>query len=191
MTTFILGAIAGLCVWLLFFLLRWLQPRFWPPARRQERLRIRLRKTKDELRRDRVAEEGSLGSRLSVKERRAAWAMGSPGGSCLKEGKTVVIPPLPPEEEYDERLAKVLSPPSTGGPPTTASPITDNSWAVQEAVLMSPPIPPSSPLAPTTTPTFHAAQPSESVDEPDAWKRGEKTPAQDVSETGSTEAKLC
>jgi len=104
MTTFILGAIAGLCVWLLFFLLRWLQPRFWPPARRQERLRIRLRKTKDELRRDRVAEEGSLGSRLSVKERRAAWAMGSPGGSCLKEGKTVVIPPPLTEEEVEEAL---------------------------------------------------------------------------------------
>jgi len=71
MTTFILGAIVGLCAWLLYFLLRWLQPRFWPPARRQERLRIRLRKTRDDLRRDRVAEETSVASRLSVGERRA------------------------------------------------------------------------------------------------------------------------
>jgi len=71
MTTFILGAIVGLCAWLLYFLLRWLQPRFWPPARRQERYRIRLRKTKDELRRDRVAEETSVASRLSAGERRA------------------------------------------------------------------------------------------------------------------------
>jgi len=56
-------------------MLAWLQPRFWPPARRQQRHRIRLRKTKDELRRDRIAEERSVGSRLSVKERRALHSL--------------------------------------------------------------------------------------------------------------------
>jgi len=91
-------------LWCAWKILAWLQPRFWPPARRQERYRMRLRKTRDELRRDRVAEESSVASRLSMEERRAAWAMGSPGGSCLKEGKTVVIPPPLTEEEVEEAL---------------------------------------------------------------------------------------
>jgi hypothetical protein len=86
MTTFILGAIVGLCAWLLFFAVRWLQPRFWPPARRQERYRIRLRKTREELRQARKAEEASLASRLSVKERRALHSLGpSPAGSPTME----------------------------------------------------------------------------------------------------------
>ena len=75
MTDFFLGTIVGLCAWLLFFAVWWLHPRFWPPARRQERYRIRLDKTKDELRRDRVAEEASLASRLSVPERRALHSL--------------------------------------------------------------------------------------------------------------------
>jgi len=40
----------------------------------------------------------------AMAQRRAAWAMGSPGGSCLKEGKTVVIPPPLTEEEVEEAL---------------------------------------------------------------------------------------
>ena len=71
MTDFFLGTIVGLCAWLLFFAVWWLHPRFWPPARRQERYRIRLRKTRKELRQARKAEETSLASRLSVEERRA------------------------------------------------------------------------------------------------------------------------
>jgi len=45
---------------------------FWPfNRRREEALRMRLLKMRDELRRDRIAEEASVGSRLSVPERRA------------------------------------------------------------------------------------------------------------------------
>jgi len=140
MTTFILGAIVGLCAWLLFFAVRWLQPRFWPPARRQERYRIRLRKTREELRQARKAEEASVAAYLSMGERRAAWAMGSPGGSCLKEGKTVVIPPQSP-----------------AGPLTTASPTTVSLSDAEQAIIVAT-IPPSSPSALPGTPNGPAGR---------------------------------
>jgi len=86
MTMFGLGTIVGLCLWPLLYAAQWLRRRFWPPARRQERYRIRLRKTREELRQARKAEEASLASRLSVKERRALHSLGpSPAGSPTME----------------------------------------------------------------------------------------------------------
>ena len=94
-------------LWCAWKILAWLQPRFWPPARRQERLRIRLRKTRDELRRDRVAEETSVASRLTALEE---WADSQYRGRPFWEWKAMNRQnPLSPEE-----VEEALHIPQTG-----------------------------------------------------------------------------
>jgi len=93
--------------WFLAWMRRLPQLAFWPFNRRQERYRIRLRKTRDELRRDRVAEEVSVASHLSVGERRALY--------CPP------IPPPGPKEGYQGHGQRGGFGPREPSPPSSAA----------------------------------------------------------------------
>ena len=98
----------------------------------------------------------------AMAQRREAWAMGSPGGSCLKEGKTVVLPP----ETGKRRI-------------TVAHIKADSSDALGADSMMGPP-PLSWPSARNIMPTSPAGQQSPSADQQGVSTGGDPTPAQDA-----------